>query len=164
MLVSAVAVLAVLALAPAIQAVVAPGSKCVGGPGCAVLPPPTGVYSGSDKAGPVRFTLSRQTRTGPRGPRALVIRDLSFANRCAPGGTRVAGTRVGGTRVTRAIAVGRRYRFTLHKAGIAVSGSFVRVFLGNLFQRGEAGVARGTARIRTARCDSGALSFQVESR
>jgi hypothetical protein len=144
--------MAVLAPAPPTEAGVAPGSKCAGGPGCSTLPPPPGVYTGSDKAGLVRFTLSLQPAKGRHGSAALVIRRFLFANECADV-----------TRVTHAIPVAPHFRFTSKRAGITIRGSFVRVFTGDLFEK-PFGVGKGTARIRTAGCDSGTLSFQVESR
>lgn len=145
---------AALAMAPAVEAGIAPGSRCAGGPGCSVLPPPTGVYTGSDKAGHVRFVLSSHTPKGGHRSPVLTIRDFSFASRCA----------AGATKESRAIPLGWHYRFTLREAGITLDGSFVRAFVGNLFQAGPAGAAQGTARVRTAHCDSGPLSFQAQSR
>jgi hypothetical protein len=147
----AICAIAALAAAPPIEAGTAPGSKCAGGPGCSTLPPPAGVYTGSDKAGVVRFTLSEQATKGQHASAALVIRGFSFANMCA-----------GATRVTHAIPVGPHFRFTLKRAGITLTGSFVRIFTGALFQK-RSGVAKGTARVHTAGCDSGTLPFQVQS-
>jgi hypothetical protein len=144
---------AALAMTPAVEAGVAPGPKCAGGPGCSVLPPPAGVYTGSDQAGRVRFVLFRRTPNGGHASPVLTVRDFSFASKCSSAPTRI----------TRAIALGRHYRFTLREGGIALRGSFVRAFVGDLFQTSATGAAQGTVRVRTPRCDSGPLSFEAQS-
>lgn len=148
----AVCAIVLLATAAPIEASVTPGSKCAGGPGCSALPPPAGVYTGADKAGVVRFTLSRHPATGQHGSPALVIRGFSFADRCT----------AGVTRITHSITVGPHFRFAFRGGAITVRGSFVRVFTGDLFQK-PSGVAKGTVRLHTAACDSGTLSFHTEA-
>jgi hypothetical protein len=125
------------------------GGACNAGPGCSVLPPPTGTYRGLDRSVRVAFTLANA-----RGS-SLVIRSFHFANRC----------RHGDTRVTHEINVGPHYRFRFSSlGGITIRGSFVRGgFTGSLFASGPSGLVRGIARLRSSHCASGAITFYASN-
>jgi hypothetical protein len=80
------------------------------------------------------------------------MRDFRFANACRD--------RI--TRVSHEISVGAHFRFRLSSHGeITIRGSFVGGrFTGDLFAP-AAGLARGTVRFRSSRCDSGAVRFSA---
>ena len=118
---------------------------------------PTGRYVGSDPAGAVSFRLYAVRHKGAHSSAALSVGDFQFANRCAATGV---------STITQ-MRFGPRDRFgTVGPAGIVVGGAVHRYFTGDFFQpappnypAGETGVARGLARVRTANCDSGKLTF-----
>ncbi len=113
------------------------------------------MYVGSDSAGVVSFRLHAVRRTGAHPQAKLWIGDFQFANRCA------------GTTMIKKMSIGPHYSFgTGGRSGSIVVGAVHRDLTGDLFAptppgygTGETGVARGIARVRTTRCDSGKLRF-----
>lgn len=138
----------VVVAAPAGPPPVSLFGPCHPGPGCSVLPPPTGLYTDPRRPHGVVFELATRSRTS-----ALVIHRFRFANRCVRGTSRVAA----------AISVGTHYRFRLTGRGpIKIQGAFLAGrFTGNF--PASTGVARGTVRFHSTHCDSGVIRFEVAS-
>jgi hypothetical protein len=119
------------------------------GPG-AHAPPPTTAYQGKDSAGRVTFKVYQLYSTS--GP--LYVFGFRFANKCSAKPTIVNAN----------MPVGRtRYRFHYQARGVTVSGSLnAKTVVSGGETSIQFGLASGTARVRTSRCDSSTLKFTAK--